>query len=741
MNISSVRSLRSAAPAADTLSGSPQQPTRLALAIHGALVGLALAGAVVPAVAMAQTATTAPRADATLPVVTVTANSQADGPHAGGQQARGASLGLLGTEDNMDVPFSVTSYTSELLQDQQARTVAEALINDASVRLTTGANGFDDTYQIRGFQVPGQDVGFNGLYGLISPSRVPPQITERVELLKGPNTLVNGMAPGGSIGGGINIVSKRAGDTPLTRLTFLGQSASNFGAHLDSGARFGDHKEWGIRFNGVARDGEATIDNGNVTNGVGALAVDYRGSKLRWLLDAVVQRDDTKEFRPQISFANTTTYIPEPPDSRSNWYPGTNLQQRDTTVATRVEYDFTNALTAYAAIGYRDGETSQIFPVSSGLNQTGNFSVRNSYYDSYTKTTSGSAGVRWKFDTFGVVHTLNLGATLLDREEGNAYIQSAGSTNSNIYNPSPLPVITAARTPANKSAETTLTSFAIADTLSFAQDRVLVTLGARNQKVEQQGFNTTTGAPTTNYDSSAVSPVVGVVVKPLTNVSVYANYTEGLSSGTIVGAQYLNRGEVLEPYKSTQYETGLKVDWGRLTTTAAIYQISRPNGMALGTAPNQVYGYFGEQRNRGLELSGYGEIQRGLRGLLSMAFVDAEQTKTPGGATDGKTAAGVPDMTASGSLDWDTPWAQGLALNTRVIYTSGAYMNATNTLKFDSWTRWDIGARYTTLLGGKPVVLRANIENLLDKEYWLTAGNYVTVGAPRTYVLSASFDF
>ena len=44
-------------------------------------------------------------------------------------------------------------------------------------------------------------------------------------------------------------------------------------------------------------------------------------------------------------------------------------------------------------------------------------------------------------------------------------------------------------------------------------------------------------------------------------------------------------------------------------------------------------------------------------------------------------------------------------------------------------------------MDGKPVVLRANIENLFDKEYWLTAGTYVTVGAPRTVLLSASVDF
>lgn len=111
----------------------------------------------------------------------------------------------------MDTPFSTVNYTSDLIENQQARTAADTLINDASVRLTTGSNGFDDTFQIRGYAVGSGDVGFNGMYGLVSSNRVPAQIVERIELLKGPGALVNGISPGGSIGGGINILSKRAG--------------------------------------------------------------------------------------------------------------------------------------------------------------------------------------------------------------------------------------------------------------------------------------------------------------------------------------------------------------------------------------------------------------------------------------------------------------------------------------------------------------------------------------------------
>ncbi|MBP2314327.1 TonB-dependent receptor [Azospirillum soli] len=718
----------------------------VAMAAH--LAGAVLAGSFsFSSAAHAQSPATAPAATpgpTTLPSLQVTATpgplpGELPPPYAGGQVARGGSLGLLGAKDTMDTPFSTVNYTSDLIENQQARTAADTLINDASVRLTTGSNGFDDTFQIRGFTVPSSDVGFNGLYGLVSSNRVPAQLIERIELLKGPGALINGIAPGGSIGGGINIVSKRAGDVPLTRLTTTYQSDSNFGLHVDTGRRFGENNAWGVRFNGLLRDGEASIDDGNVRSGVGALAVDYRGERLRWSFDAVIQRDDTDNFRPQIGILPTTTAIPAPPDARSNWYPGTTLLQKDKTVASNIELDLTESLTAYAGIGYRDGSNDQIFPVSGpAVNALGNFSVRSSYYDSYTETVSGTAGVRWRFETGPIRHSLNVGYSGFKQEAGNVYIQSAGTNASNIYRPSPLPVITAPRTDPQKASDTTLTSVAVADTLSVLDDRVLLTVGVRDQTVKVDSYSTTTGALTSKYDASATTPLAGLVVKPLDYVSVYANYAEGLTRGTIVGAGYANTGAVLAPYKSKQYEAGVKVDWGTITTAAAVFQLSKPN--SIRTASNEL-AYDGEQRNRGLELSAYGELLPGLRGMASASFLKPELTRTAVASEQGNDAAGVPDKTFSAGLDWDTPWVDGLALNGRVIYTSGSYLTNANTLRFDDWTRVDIGARYNATVAGKPVVLRANVENLFDKNYWLTTGTYVTVGAPRTVLLSASVDF
>ncbi|RKK04632.1 TonB-dependent siderophore receptor [Pseudoroseomonas wenyumeiae] len=731
----------------------PHEPNSKALLTHAAgavvFLGLSIAPAayaqqtVVPDAAPAAGGSGSTPGVIVLPTVDVVANPAPAGlpaPYAGGQVAKGGSLGLLGTKSVMDSPFSTSSYTSELIEDQQGRTAADTLINDSSVRLTTGSNGFDDSFQIRGFSVSSTDVGLNGLYGLLSSNRAQAQYIERIELLRGPGALINGIAPGGSIGGGINIITKRAGDLPLTRLTPTFMSDGNFGIQADVSRRYGANNEWGVRFNGLYRDGEASIKDGNLRSGLAALGLDYRGERLRWSADAIFQRDDTKNFRPQLTLSPTIAYIPSPPSSRGNWFPGTKLRQQDSTIATRAEYDVTDWMTAYAAVGYRDGWNDQTFPDSrpGGADALGNFRVTNAYYDSFSKTVSGTVGANFRFDTLGVGHTLNIGYSGLQQEAGNAYIASAITYPSNIYNPSPLPPITAPRTDPRRASVTEFSSLALADTLSFFNDRVLLTGGVRFQNVVVNSYSTTTGERTSRYDADATTPVFGLVVKPWQNVSLYTNYAQGLTRGQIVGAGYRNVGEVLAPYKSEQYEAGVRVDWGSITTSASVFQISRPN--AIRTGDNDL-AYDGEQRNRGLELSAFGEPLPGLRALASVTFLKPELTNPSDPAERGNDAQGVPDRTFSGALDWDVPGVPGLALNGRVIYTSGAYLNTANTLRFDGWTRVDFGARYRTEIGNKPVTLRASLENAFGADYWLTTGNFVTVGSPRTLLVSASFDF
>ena len=686
----------------------------------------------------------------TAPVSTVGSTRTIGAPapaYAGGQIATGGTLGLLGSTSVMNTPFSTVNFTSQLIENQQARTASDTLINDSSVRATTGNNGFSDEFMIRGYTVPSADIGLNGLYGLVSSNRVPAEIIERIEVLKGPGALINGMAPGGSTGGGINIATKRAGEVPFARLTPFFMSAGNYGLHLETSNRYGANKEWGVRFNGVGRNGEASIDDGNWRTGLGALSLDYRGERLRWTVDAISQNDDTKNFRPQININTAVPFIPAAPDARSTWFPGVQLKQRDNTIATALEYDLTDTLTAYAGVGYRDGTNEQAFPDSrpagfpSGVDAFGNFRAVSAYYDSYSKTVSGNVGLRSKFNTGFIGHSVNVAFTGYNQETGNAYLSNPVSVPSSIYNPTPLPAVPGTRTAPQKAGDVTLTSVAVADTMSFMNDAVLFTIGARHQMIDQKNFSTATGALTSSGEYDKTSPLAALVVKPWHNVSLYANYAEGLSPGQVVGPGYSNTGTILAPFTSRQQEAGVKVDWGTITTTVAVFQIMRP---ATVRTPTNAMAYDGEQRNRGVELSAYGLILPGLRGMASATFLKPELTNPADPTQRGNDALGTPDKTFSAGLDWDTPWVTGLAFNGRVIYTSGFYLTNANlpNQKFSDWTRLDLGARYTTTaLTGKPVTFRANIENVTGENYWVANGGFQTVGSPRTYILSAAFDF
>lgn len=292
-----------------------------------------------------------------------------------------------------------------------------------------------------------------------------------------------------------------------------------------------------------------------------------------------------------------------------------------------------------------------------------------------------------------------------------------------------------------KSNETNLHSGVLGDTLSILDERVQLTGGVRFQQIKATNFNQATGAVTSEYDKSAATPMVGLVVKPWQNVSLYANYIEGLQQGPTAPLTAANVGQIFSPFKSKGYEAGVKVDFGRITTTLAAFQITQPS--AFINPDTNVFGVDGEQRNRGVELSVFGEVTDGLRLLGGTSYVDAELTKTQGGINQGNRAAVAPfQMTLYG--EWDLPFLNALTLTSRVTHASSQQVNLANTQQIREWTQWDLGARYRfERANGKPITIRAFLENVLDNNAWYGSfqPGQVIIRDPRTFMLSATLDF
>lgn len=663
--------------------------------------------------------------------------------YAGGQVAKGSRLGILGNRDVMDTPFNVTSYTARTIENQQSRTVADVTKNDPSVRATWADGSYSNQFFVRGFPLANPDISIGGLYGLVPYQMSGTSWVERVEVLKGPSALLSGMPPQGSIGGAINLVPKRAPDEPLTRVTGGYISKGQAEVKLDVGRRFGDAGEWGMRANGSYIKGDAPVDGQSNELGEASLGIDFSGDRARFSADLIYQKNYADNPARPI-YVRPGFAVPHAPDASSDlgqdWY---FSDGKDVLGIVRGELDVTDDITAYATLGARHNDFLGLYNFSYLKNAAGDFDANNYYQPTYNDSVTGELGVRANLTTGPVRHEINLGFTGLYNELG-VVAPIVSTYSSNIYNPGPAPFpdLTGFRSDAPKTSAATLTSFAVTDSLYFLDDRVQLILGARHQNVRQKGWNATTGLQTADYDESAVTPAVGIVVKPWETVSLYANYIEGLSQGPTAPAGALNSGEAFAPIRSKQYEAGVKVDLGAITATASLFQIEQPSGF-LNPATN-VFGLDGEIRNRGIELNVFGEVTDDLRLLGGVAFMDGVQTKTLNGTNDGKKAVGIPDVQLNIGTEWDMPFVDGLTLTGRVVHTASQYVSNDNRQDIPDWTRVDLGARYTYERdNGKPITLRASIENVFDKSYWAAASSSFGLarGAPRTFLLSTTFDF
>jgi iron complex outermembrane receptor protein len=687
--------------------------------------------------------TTEPQAMPVVNVIGVTDPNGIPPAYPGGQVAQGARLGILGNRDILDTPFNMTSYTDELIRNQQARTIADVVANDPSVRNLVPASNGADGYYIRGFPVSNQDVAFDGLYGILPFWRTSVISAERIEVLKGPSALLTGMAPDGAIGGSINVVPKRAGDAPLTRLTTDYFSDGQFGGMLDLGRRFGPDNRFGIRLNAAYRDGDAALDNTSQRFSELALGLDYRGDRARVSLDFGYQERHLKGVEGAAFLAPGVTDIPSPPKSRSNYYDSFSYWKDETTYGVlRGEYDLKPKLTAYAAVGGRDYSDKYLLPSARNLTSNGNFTENFTRTAEYYHNVTAETGLRGEFDTGPVNHQFNLNFNTFNQESGQVFAFGAPAGvaphASNLYDPVFVsePDMADLGVPA-KTSETKLRSYALTDTLSILDKRVQLTVAARRQQVIVDGFNGTTGARIAHYDEHAWTPAFTLVVKPLQNFSLYANYIQGLSQGPTAPATAINAGQIFPPFKSKQYEAGMKYDWGNFASTLSVFQIKLPSSF---TDPStNVFALNGEQRNRGVEFNTFGELVSGVRVLGGVMFLDGDLQKTANGTYNGNTAPNTAHTNVNLGVEWDTPFVRGLTLSTRMIYTSSVYVDQANTQEVPSWTRFDAGARYAFKVDGHNVTLRANINNLFNRNYWMSSSLYR--GSPRTVMLSASVDF
>ncbi len=601
-----------------------------------------------------------------------------------------------------------------------------------------------ETISIRGFNTGGAQAElYDGLPGLAVPLSTV-QTLDRIEVFKGPNALLTGTMR--AVGGVINMAPKRPIETSLTKLTADYDYQSRLGIHADLSRRFGSKKQFGARLNAIYRNGESATAGNEEKSGEAALALEYRGERLK--LETILNYSDQELSRvdqPFILSGNATSVPPVPDLENAIQQPWEKTNYKFTRALLKAEYALGRDWEAHAAYGAMNFENYWLRTFGRNLSVNGDFNSFISLNPYNDKRYTWNAGIRGRFETGGITHQISIETMRTKRtvRRGRTIFSNLNIT-SNLYNPvffaRPAFDYSITRNPP-KLFDIVDSSIAVADTMGFLDERVLLTAGIRRQSIDNKFFNTNTGAIRSQYDKSAITPAIGLLVKPRDFMSLYGNYIEALENGPTAPDSAVNAGEIFPPSKTEQIEFGVKLDLDGLGLTAGLFQIERPSAF---TDANNRFGLNGEQRNRGLELNAFGELWSNLRLLGGFTYLDSKLTRTQGGRFDGNDGVGVPELMAVLNLEYDTPAFPGLTLTARAEHMGSQFVRADNSLKIPSYELYSLGARYQRTLGDKEFTFRVNVDNLLDEDYWTTfagIGNLLYLGAPRSINLSFSVAF
>lgn len=670
-----------------------------------------------------------------------------------------ANLKVLGNQNTFSAPINVVSYSEKIIEDQQSRTTTDLLgKNDASVTSMGGEGYILHGIQVRGFRIDTREFSLNGLPGIFAGFQSSTAYIGSLDLIKGASGGLGGMSPESAVGASVNVQSKKAGDKDLNRIGLGWFSDTRWQTTADISRRFGERKEWGVRFNAQYRNGQTARDFQDEENSSFALNADYRGEHLQGQIDIIHNNRNNSASRIRIDGVHSLNFsLPEAPDGKTNLaQPWTWQDGSETIVALTGKYKLTDRITVSAGLGHNETKSPQAYQSINLINNLGDFresavSLVNRTID----TTSANIGLRGYHLTGGVSHDWAASFDYTDRDRGTAQSSRriaypyAGRRN-NIYSMTYFPSPDLSSGYNNPGVNTNRSqSLGVTDTLGFLDDTLRFTLGARFQKIES--FNTSAaGVQGKRYREDALNPLLAVAWQPKEDFIVYANYMRDLEPGGIVDdPNAVNDGEILPPYETRQYEFGVRKGWGNVTTTAAFFQIDNPS--VYLDSQTRSYGVNGKTRFRGIEMNAYASfLNNSLRPGFGFTLMEGKLHSQDNPALNGNQTVGTPKLITKASLEWDTPWIRGLTLKGNMQHYGDSYQDPANRYKVSGYTLFDIGARYSTRLAGKDFSVNASIENLFNKHYWQTfigggsgssTRSIALVGMPRTMWVNAKIDF
>lgn len=646
------------------------------------------------------------------------------------------TLGAFGNRDAMEIPLTIQSFSSALLENTRARTLLDVTAYDPSVQ-DDRINSDYSNLGIRGFQSDWWNTIRRDGLNLAPYQDVPLEGVDQVTVLKGPSGFLYGF---NSPGGTVNFITKRPTLEPFTEVTVEGRSYHGLYAHVDTSGTLGASRDLGYRVNfGHEHVGDLT-HSGDLRRTFVTGALDWRvNDKAIVQLNADYQR---KEIAAQPVIGVSNGRLPPLFDPRTLLgQPWLQYKTDAYNVYGRLDYELSSNWTLTAHMTYSSNVRYTGFPGISAVDANGNILSKGSNIrispDQSFKVGSGEVFVRGNFSTFGIEQELVTGASWESYKALQAGYISLPITVGNIFSPVYSPEPTLPPNPAKTHDDTLQSSAFASDVVTLSQSWHAL-LGVRYIH-----FSDNLSVPfgtATLYIRNKLVPNVGVTYMPTSNIMAYVDYTQGLQQSATAPATSNNPNAALAPLLSTQYEAGVKARLGKnVSGNFAIFQITKT--LQYLNADN-FFVESGRQRHRGVELSANGQITNNFTLVAGMSRLFTTQMNTGQVTVNGKRTPNAPKWQGTASLEYQLHNVKGLFVNGAVRYIGDRAADAANTVIAPGFTTFDLGARYVCVLFNQNVIFRGSVKNVADRRYWAGADPVgVFPGESRTAYLSATVDF
>ncbi|MFJ3318543.1 TonB-dependent receptor [Herbaspirillum huttiense] len=641
-----------------------------------------------------------------------------------------------------DVPQTVNTVTKQVMRDQNALSLQDALQNVAGLSFSLG-DAQRDQVIIRGFSAI-TDQFIDGVRDDALYFRDLSNV-ERVEVLKGPASVLYGR---GSAGGIVNRVTKKPSEDPVSEIGLTVGSEGQKRSEFDVGRNSADGTLL-FRLTGAVEDSSSFRNQYFLERQALSPSLTYKPdaqtsftAQFNYLHDRRLADQGIPSYRGRPADVPIATYY-----GAANGRDRAFVQSEVKDATFTLDHKFSEKLAWRSVLRTYDFDLDRNYTTISRVTQTANPTVTIAQ----AHRQRAERGLFWqneltqKLQLAGMHHELLYGVEYSWQNKTDWQVTRNNAATYSLFNPvlanlSPI----AANAVPNINAETRINTLA-----TYVQDLISLTpqwkllAGLRYERLSQDRDDRVAKSSLNRVDTP-LSPRVGLVYQPDERTSLYAGYSRSFQPLADSFVFYGNSAQ-LEPTKTESKEVGIKYELNDKTSlTAALFEMTQNNIQVAD--PNRP-GFainVGQQRTRGVELSASGELAPHWNLIAGYAYmngliVQSSGLTSAGTPFQGNVSSLTPRHTFNLWLKRDLPDGYWVAAGARA--ESARFASSDNLTVLPGYAVINLGAGYVA----EKFDVTLSLKNLLDRSYFISAhsaaNDYNMPGEPRSLLVSTRYRF